>query len=118
MIKINNIQYHRNGICGGPFHVINFNEGRCNMTAVVFCKYDGEKYISHYNPKVAVFNTRLLGKRNINFGENSFRGDHFSEVLINAINKNEEKIIEDYRNSIDKHATEFAEWTKEEMENA
>ena len=106
-LKINNIQYHINGICGEPFHVINFNEGRSNMTAVVFSKYDGEKYISYDNPKIAVFNTRLLGKRNINFGENSFRGDRYSEVLINAINRNEKKTMEDYTNSIQKHTVKL-----------
>tara|TARA_R110000765_G_C18594480_1_gene568234 strand:- start:37 stop:390 length:354 start_codon:yes stop_codon:yes gene_type:complete len=107
IIKINNIQYHRNGVCGEPFHVINFNEGRCNMTAVVFAEYNGEKYISYNNPRVSVFNTRLLGKRNINFGENSFRGDRYSNALINAINRNEEKTMEEYRNSVDKHTVEL-----------
>ena len=25
-LKINNIQYHRNGVCGEPFYVINFDD--------------------------------------------------------------------------------------------
>ena len=89
-LKINNIQYHRNGISGEPFYAINFDEKEFgNMIAIVFPKYNEKKdqYENEFNPKVAVFQSKLLGQGNINFGENSFRGDNFSDELIQAINK-------------------------------
>jgi len=106
-LKINNIQYHRNGICGEPFYVINFDDKEIgNMIGVVFPKYDEKKdqYTNDFNPKVAVFKTKLLGQGNINFGENSFRGDHFSDELIKAINKNNKKTMENYTKSVVKNS--------------
>ena len=74
------------------------------MIGVVFPEYDEKKdeYIVGFNPKVAVFRTDLLSKGNINFGENSFRGDHFSDPLIKAINKRNKKTMKDYMSSIQK----------------
>ena len=106
-IKINNIQYHRNGICGEPFYVINFDDKEIgNMIGVVFPEYDEKKdeYKVGFNPKVAVFKTDLLAKGNINFGENYFRGDHFSDPLIKAINKRNKKTMKDYMGSIQKNS--------------
>ena len=115
-IKINNIQYHRNGICGEPFYVINFVDKEIgNMIGVVFPIYDEKKdqYINDFNPKVAVFKTKLLGQGNINFGENSFRGDHFSDELIKAINKNNKKTMESYTKSVVKNSKKIIKKLKQ-----
>ena len=75
-LRIEQIQYHRNGICGAPFHVLMFrdpDEGR--MLGIVF----PEKY------HVAVFNLDKLALGNIAFGVNSWRGDWYEPYLRKAI---------------------------------
>lgn len=75
-LHIEQIQHHRNGVCGAPFHVLTFrdpDEGR--MLGVVFSRE------SH----MAVFNLDKLALGNIAFGVNSWRGDHYEPHLRSAI---------------------------------
>ncbi len=75
-LHIENVQYHRNGICGAPFHVLLFrdpDEGR--MLGIVF----GQEH------HVAVFNLDKLALGNITFGVNSWRGDRYEPSLRTAI---------------------------------
>jgi hypothetical protein len=68
--------YHRNGICGAPFHVMIFQdseEGR--MLRIVF----DEPY------HVAVFNLDKLAQGIITFGVNAWRGDRYEPLLRKAI---------------------------------
>ena len=79
-LRIENIQYHRNGISGAPFHVLIFrdpDEGR--MLGIVFQQ-------EHH---VAVFNLDKLAIGNIAFGENSWRGDQYEPHLRKAIAKHQ-----------------------------
>ncbi|EAQ81495.1 hypothetical protein [Blastopirellula marina] len=81
-LSIENIQFHRNGICGAPFHVLIFrdpDEGR--MVSIVF---DEEHH-------VAVFNLDKLAIGNIAFGVNSWRGDRYEPHLREAICQKNEK---------------------------
>ena len=109
-LKINNVQYHRNGVSGMPFYAVNFDDKDIgNMIGVVFPKYDSDKeiYIGEFNPRVAIFKTELLGQGNITFGENSFRGDCYAHYLIEAINKDEKKIMKSYAKSVEKNANKL-----------
>ena len=75
-LHIENIQHHRNGISGAPFHVLSFrdpDEGL--MLGVVF----------HQEYHVAVFNLDKLALGNIAFGVNSWRGDQYEPHLRKAI---------------------------------
>ena len=75
-LRIENIQLHRNGVTGAPFHVLIFrgtDEDR--MLGIVFEKK------SH----VAIFNLDKLAVGNIAFGVKSWRGDHYERPLRNAI---------------------------------
>lgn len=75
-LRIENIQQHRNGVCGAPFHVLIFrdpDEGR--MVGIVF----EQEY------HVAVFNLDKLALGNIAFGVNSWRGDRYEPYLRKAI---------------------------------
>ena len=74
-LKIIDIDYHRNGICGAPFYVTVFNDGESIKLAVIF----DEAY------HCAVFDFEKLQTGNIHFGENSFRGDQFEAPLREAI---------------------------------
>ena len=75
------IEYHRNGASGKPFHIIRFNAPLLDhkeireMVALVF---DTPKHI-------AVFDYVLLAKGQIAFGENSWHGDEFESGLRKAI---------------------------------
>ena len=75
-LHIENIQRHRNGVCGAPFYVLTFrdpDQGR--MVGIVF---DAEHH-------VAVFNLDKLALGNITFGVNSWRGDRYEPHLRSAI---------------------------------
>ena len=73
-IKIVEIAYHRNGICGNGFHVVNFlakfkgnGNSQSNMVAILF----------EESGSCAVLDVDLLAKGDAKFGSNSWRGDHF-----------------------------------------
>lgn len=71
-LRIEQIQHHRNGISGAPFHVLIFrdpDEGR--MLGIIFEQ-------EHH---VAVFNLDKLALGNIAFGVNSWRGDQYEPHL-------------------------------------
>lgn len=75
-LQIEDIQSHRNGVVGSPFHVLLFrdpDEGR--MIGIVF----------HQEHHVAVFNLDKLAVGNIAFGVNSWRGDLYEPHLRKAI---------------------------------
>ena len=75
-LHIEQLQAHRNGISGAPFHVLIFRdpqEGR--MIGIVFDEQ------SH----VAVFNLDKLALGDIAFGSNSWRGDKYEPSLRRAI---------------------------------
>jgi hypothetical protein len=80
------VAHHRNGVSGEPFHCVIFdktdNDGTTRMLAVRFADDEGEGF---QNPRIAVFDLALLSQSDIEFGSNSFRGDHFVEGIDNAI---------------------------------
>lgn len=72
-IKIVSASYHRNGVCGAGFYAIIFDEAtEGRMIASLF---DERGYC-------AVYTIDGLSKGNIAFAQgNSWRGDHFEDVL-------------------------------------
>lgn len=83
-MKLSNIKvaYHRNGICGTPFHVATFTmkeDGDTrHMVGIVFPE-SGE---------CAVLDIDQLTVDNIEFANgNSWRGDHYEDDLRKAIKK-------------------------------
>jgi hypothetical protein len=83
-LQIDNIQRHRNGVCGAPFNVLLFHdpdEGR--MLGVVF----------DHPFHVAVFNLDKLALGNIAFGVNSWRGDRYEPHLRKAIHHWQEREV-------------------------
>jgi hypothetical protein len=84
--KIQQIEYHRNGISGEPFNVVKFHDPENgDMLGIVFPLDEGETW----NGRVAVFKLDLLAQGNISFGQNSWRGDHYEKELRDAIGKDE-----------------------------
>ncbi|KKN15328.1 hypothetical protein LCGC14_0987270 [marine sediment metagenome] len=82
--KIEEIEYHRNGVSGEGFHVVTFQQHpeRTKMVGIVFLGRD----------RVAVFDRELLGRGVIQIGlpddgGNSWHGDQFEPELRAAIHK-------------------------------
>jgi len=87
-IKIIDIQHHRNGVGGEPFFAVLFHDNELDrdMIASVFPEYDStDEYIVGAEGRVAVYDVEMLAERNIAFGENSWRGDYYENVLVGAI---------------------------------
>ena len=83
-IRIEQIESHRNGISGAPFHALIFqDEDQGRMLGIVF----EEKY------HVAVFNLELLAQGNIAFGINSWRGDQYEPYLRTAISASQTREV-------------------------
>jgi hypothetical protein len=87
--KVKTLTYHRNGVGGLGFYcAIVEDEGR-DMLVVRFVSYDGkgENVVDESVGAIvcAAFDTKLLADGNITFGENSWRGDHYSDVMDAAI---------------------------------
>jgi hypothetical protein len=101
--KIEEVAYHRNGVGGVGFHVVNFRwreeddppTTTHNMMGVCFeLEGESEKLAEEgkfYNPPTAVFNRDLLALDDISFGSNSYRGDVFDKPLREAIKAYDER---------------------------
>ena len=76
--KIESITRHRNGVCGNPFYVVMFTadcDGRRRFIATVFDE----------SGSCAVLDRDILHDGSVEFGVNSWRGDHFEAELRPAI---------------------------------
>ncbi len=84
-LKIEKIDFHRNGVCGLGFFAAVFvcPETKKRMVASVF----------ETPGAVAVYDIDLLNQpKSIEFGFNSWRGDHYEDELRAAIKKHVKKI--------------------------
>ena len=70
--------YHRNGICGAPFHVVLFDDITEENTRKVGILFEA----SHH---CAVLDVARLAQGTIAFGVNSYRGDRFEASLRRAL---------------------------------
>jgi len=78
-IKVQEVAYHRNGICGEGFHAVRFRwdtgDGVENFVGTVF---DG-------SGQCAVLSLDRIAQTGVTFGFNSWRGDDFEPELRRAI---------------------------------
>lgn len=89
ILTLNKIDYHRNGISGVGFWVVDFhcdqpeepNFRNRHMVATVFPD----------EGCVAVLDADLVGQGEIGFGMNSWRGDHFEDQLREWIKSEEDR---------------------------
>jgi len=87
-IKVASVDYHRNGMCGAPFHVVLFHdpevlhdEEPALMMATVF----GDP------GRVAVLMVDQLAEGDAAFGLNSWRGDRYEQQLRTAVREYEKR---------------------------
>jgi hypothetical protein len=79
--KVTQIEHHRNGVRGDPFHAVLFTS-----------KEDGHKMLAMVfdTPNtVGVIDLDLIREHGVTFAENSFRGDEYEPELRHAITKAE-----------------------------
>lgn len=82
---MNKLAWHRNGITGEPFYVaIKKSKHLKDPKRLVVIHFD--------ESRTAVLDIDLLNKEVIEFGLNSFRGDHFTDEMVQAIEEHNEDI--------------------------
>ena len=74
--------YHRNGICGAPFHAIVFDDDGTEASRKLGIVFDQEAHC-------AVLDITKLANGDIAFGSNSWRGDTYEPALRSAIRQAE-----------------------------
>lgn len=86
-------EYHRNGICGMPFHAFLFFDdpeetGRPELfVGIQFADdFDASGNLQSINPHTAVLRVRDLStEAGVTFGINSWRGDRYTDAFADAI---------------------------------
>lgn len=108
--KLKAIDYHRNGVSGMGFHVLIVkNEGR-DMLVVRFPK-ESDKDAG--GVLCAAFDLAKLDERNIAFFENSWRGDHYADLVDPMIDASD---FEDHQSTI-RHRERYPMQSKEKKAN-
>lgn len=85
-MKVKSIDYHRNGVSGLGFHVAiveDDSDGPKREMLVIRFPKEADKETG--NVVCAAFALDQLDKREIRFFHNSFRGDHYSDFMDQAI---------------------------------
>jgi len=77
-IRVLDWAFHRNGICGAPFHVVLFDDVNDENTLKLGILFDAPHHC-------AVLDVGKLSTGNISFGTNSYRGDFFEAALRSSI---------------------------------
>jgi len=76
--SILNIDYHRNGIGGAPFHAIVFRDRSDSEGAKIGIVFEEPWH-------TAVLDIAKLAECDVEFGSNSYRGDRYEPMLRRAI---------------------------------
>jgi hypothetical protein len=77
-ITILNIDYHRNGISGAPFHAIVFRDTGEGASVKIGIVFDAPCH-------TAVLDINKLVECDVEFGSNSWRGDAYEPLLRRAM---------------------------------
>ena len=92
--QVTQLDYHRNGICGLGFHVgivKETDDGETReMLVIRFPKDEADKLTGMV--VCAAFDLAKLDEREIRFFHNSWRGDHYADVMDEAIQAEHDKI--------------------------
>lgn len=86
-ITVHQVEYHRNGVGGMGFYAVIFDDGENGpMIGTVFADdLDRTQSTAFFNAHCAVFSLELLP--DVTFGENSWRGDHYFDFLVEAVKR-------------------------------
>ena len=98
-MEIIQLSYHRNGVCGDGFY-----------TGIIKTEDDERKVFTHFpdhneqgeiingdNVRTAILDLDILKeKEETRFMENSWRGDHYHDFIVDAIRENDKRIMESW----------------------
>lgn len=94
-IKPLKVAHHRNGVGGMPFHCVIFDKEEDGKTdRMIAVRFPDDKGSFSQEPRIAIFDIALLYESVIEFGDNSFRGDHFVDDIDKAIKAHYEEIAQ------------------------
>jgi len=83
-LDIQEVAHHRNGVAGECFYLVRFQNDGANMLATYFPEYDRDGNLGvQGSMTIAVICLDSLPA--IEFGENSYRGDHFARQIAEAV---------------------------------
>ena len=90
-MKVNKIDYHRNGVCGAGFFVgLIEDEDKSTKLFVHFPDHDEDGYVKNGDSVMtAILDADLVGKHVTEFMVNSWRGDHYHDLVVDKIMKDE-----------------------------
>jgi len=98
-MEIIQLSYHRNGVCGDGFYtgiIIDDDKERKVFTHFPDHNEDGE-IINGNNVRTAILDLDILKeKEETRFMENSWRGDHYHDFIVNAIIDYNKKIVKSW----------------------
>ena len=115
---IESFDHHRNGVCGYPFHVgILTDEDGSRKVFVHFEETEAE--VNAYgwqNPRTAILDIDTLADGVIDFGVNSYRGDHYTDQIEAHIKSGDSMSMLKMKKADPKMYKMFKQWQKEDLE--
>ena len=90
-MKISKIDFHRNGVCGEGFYVgLIKDEDKSTKLFVHFPEYDKDGYMKNGDyVRTAILDADLVGEHKTEFMVNSWRGDHYHDLVVDKVMKDE-----------------------------
>ena len=115
---VESFEHHRNGVCGYPFHVgIITDEDGSRKVFVHFKESQAEvKAYGWQNPRTAILDIDKLDDGVIDFGINSYRGDHYTDKIQVHIKSGDSVAMLKMKDADPKMYEMFKQWQKEDLE--
>jgi len=98
-MEIIQLSYHRNGVCGDGFYtgIIKTEDGERKVFTHFPDHNEQGEIINGDNVRTAILDLDILKeKEETRFMENSWRGDHYHDFIVDAIRENDKRILESW----------------------
>ena len=116
--EIESFEHHRNGICGYPFHVGLITDKDGSRKVFVHFEQTEREVEEHgsQNPRTAILDIDKLNDGVIDFGINSYRGDHYTDKIEAHIKSEDSVAMLKMKKADPKMYKMFKQWQIEELE--
>jgi len=118
--EIESFERHRNGICGYPFHVGLITDEDGSRKVFVHFEETEREVEEHgwQNPRTAILDIDKLDDGVIDFGINSYRGDHYTDKIEAHIKSEDSVAMLKMKKADPKMYKMFKQWQIEELEES
>ena len=118
--EIESFERHRNGICGYPFHVGLITDEDGSRKVFVHFEETEREVEEHgcQNPRTAILDIAKLEDGVIDFGINSYRGDHYTDKIEAHIKSEDSVAMLKMKKADPKMYQMFKQWQIEELEES